>query len=220
MIESDDLLPKLRGLLSYHSVRKLSGELLIRLRFKLANMFYYLSIWSDSKSRMIERGFLSLLADICRTHVVWDETDSVLFEHSELAVRSVAITLLCLGESRECVKKMKQAGAISLFEPFSSLLESKIPGSWRMISAQFAIGGKLVKGRPGVPDSRWKTPWQAARSGFLGIPTVCSWEECEALPDMENKTPFSKCACCKVAHYCRYVFRSWPGSCVFVRLGL
>jgi hypothetical protein len=151
---------------------------------------------------MIENGFLRLLASILRT--------ANLDEEDRMATRSCCVVLTRLCDSRTCLSKLKEADdVLSILRPYSTLLNSTIPGVWDAFLRKLKSGEESFEQASGaIKKSMWK---YYGKANMFNIPTVCSWEGCleTADVDFEKGTRFSKCGRCGVAHYCRYLTNSF-----------
>lgn len=122
-----------------------------------------------------------------------------------MATTACCVVLIRLCESRTCLSKLKEADALSILRPYSTLLNSKLPGVWDVFSRKLTGGKESFEQLPGaITKSMWK---YYGKAKLFSIPTVCSWEGCleTADVDFERGTQFSKCGRCAVAHYCRYL---------------
>lgn len=194
-----DLLPALQSLLSDSLVKQ--EQVFTNLREDLSDFMLALTLAEDSQVWMVEKGYLQLMADVCRTELQDEHEDA----EDASALCSMALFRLCA--SPACVEKMKEIGAFSILSNCSERLDAS---AWNkfVLKMSGAEGDSRSSQVPKVCTLADKASyWKRAEATFAYTPTVCSWEGCTETADIETETKFYKCGRCAVAHYCRYVLR-------------
>jgi hypothetical protein len=194
MRASVDLLPSLEHFLSEKYMEKVDLDVFLRARKYLAQLVEALTMSEDSRSWIIEVGYMKLLAGLYRTaHLQQDEE----------ATDASSIALLRLSRFPKCVELMKKHRVHLLMEPHSTIIESSFPkrGFWKDFERRI---------RAGICESSCDLKYcknlaKLERSIVYETPTVCSWGGCtiQLQAALSKTTKFSKCARCSIAHYCR-----------------
>jgi hypothetical protein len=192
---SIDLLPSLEHFLSKKYTEQVDLDVFLGARNCLAQLVEALTMSEDSRSWIIELGYMKLLAGIYRTaHLQQDEE----------ATETSSFALLRLSRFPECVELMKKHRVLLLMEPHFRIIESSFPkrGFWKDFERRIRAG--ICESPYDLKD--WKNLAKLERSIVYQTPTVCSWGRgCTIQPQaaLSETTKFSKCARCSIAHYCR-----------------
>lgn len=193
MRASIDLLPSLEHFLSEKYTEQVDLDVFLGARNCLAQLVEALTMSEDSRSWIIEVGYMKLLAGIFRTaHLQQDKE----------ATEASSFALLRLSRFPKCVELMRKYRVHLLMEPHSRIIESSFPvrGFWKDFERRI---------RAGICESSCDLKYcrelaKLERSIVYQKPTVCSWEGCtiQLQAALSKTTKFSKCACCSVAHCC------------------
>ena len=201
--ERDDLLPALQYLLEDAVVKQVTKkDVFSEVRKDLADLVLALTFAEDSQVWMVEKGYLKLLADVCRT----EPQDENGAESDGSTICSLTLLRLC-DSSAACFKKMREVDALSILRDYSKTLEGiiPIPGLWENIFVPKMTGIKDGSRFSKLSEDSKGEIWSMTGACLSYVATVCSWEGCREKPELKMGTKFSKCGRCAVAHYCRYV---------------
>lgn len=186
---SADLLPSLEYLLSAEYAGQVDREAFLGSRRTVAKLAEALTICKDSRSWMIELGYVKLLAEVYRTaHLQQDKGPTEAASFALIRLRACPIS----------TELMKAHGVHRLLKPHSKIIDSINPGFWEDLER------RILAGAEDEPWKDYKHTAKITRRMTYVTPTVCSWGGCTLKKGSEmDAIKFKKCARCAIAHYCR-----------------
>lgn len=110
--------------------------------------------------------------------------------------------LMRLFDSTEAFRKLKECGAVEIFEPCSKTIDLAFPerrSMWAWMKSAIINNDVEI---PRAVRNRLKLLWKQRKAASTGAPTVCSWEHCTAEPQSAERL-LSVCGGCGVSRYCR-----------------
>lgn len=174
------------------------------LRETIALFLSMVSRYPETHAWLIDQGIVELASQMYKTQ------ERKLGEREERLTRYIPFLFSNIIWQENGRRRLRESGAFNKLSEISALIQKahNIVPFWMLLKSVLRDGEESWLGEPVILKMLGKM-----LKGEIGVAAVCSFPECDALEDFEE--PFSRCARCCRAPYCRRVQRI--GSTLFVR---
>lgn len=212
---SEDFFPGLASLLDHEITKHSSAQLLVKTFKYFFDLLRGFITFEDSQNWALDKGAIRIYAELTRLLSISGVTERFVEDLQAAAdivsgpgpaSRDMRKHFAALGDELRlldrCIRDPEDPqGARKLREQW--LEQDVLPGL-------LLLGSSTVRGESGLPPDRVQNALDMAantfkrmKGSFASTPIVCSWERCDIGSVLEAGRPFSKCANCSFAFYCR-----------------